>query len=60
MSDTPKRKYKKRVVRSPLQIRATYLLRRGFDVPPSKEADYRTMRVSGIKMAEIKEILGLE
>jgi len=60
MKDTPKRKYTKRVVRSPLQIRATHLLRRGFDVPPSKEEEYRTMRTAGIKMAEIKELLGLE
>jgi hypothetical protein len=29
-------------------------------VPPSKEEEYRTMRTAGIKMAEIKELLGLE
>lgn len=60
MRETPKRKYTKRTVRSPLQVRATFLLRRGFDVPPSKEEDYRTMRAAGIKMAEVKEILNLE
>lgn len=45
---------------SPLKKRAEWLVKRGFDVPPSKEDDYRTLRAAGYTMAEIKEMLNLE
>lgn len=59
-TDTPKRAYKRHKVRTPIERRATAMIRRGFDVPPSKYEDYMAYRRTGMTSAEIKEIMGLE
>jgi hypothetical protein len=59
-SPRPKRKYVRKTTRTPLQRRATRLLRRGFDVPPSKEGEYKVLAEAGYKLAEIVDMLNLE
>lgn len=44
----------------PIRQRAVRLLRRGFDVPPSKQADFETLRRAGHTTDEIKRLLSLE
>lgn len=52
-----KRKYRPR---SPLRQRAANLMRRGFDVPPSKLEEFTTLKTAGYRVLEIKEMMGLE
>lgn len=53
----PKGHYKPR---TPLEKRALALTRRGFDVPPSKEAEYRRLMRNKLPLLQVKELLGLE
>lgn len=40
--------------------RVINLAKRGFDVPPSKQADFELMKRNGYKVPEIRQILKLE
>lgn len=43
-----------------LRARVTMLARRGFDVPPSKQADYDNLAFKNVPVPERRKILGLE
>jgi hypothetical protein len=43
-----------------LAQRILNLARRGFDVPPSKQADWGTLQRAGLSVSECKRMLGLE
>lgn len=45
---------------TPLERRAEMLLRRGFDVPPSRQSEYNELRHAGYAMQQIKDMMELE
>lgn len=57
---TPRGSYKPRKKSSPLERRALALVRRGFDVPPSKMSDYNRLLRNNLTALEAKELLELE